>query len=134
MSDTRAVVSQIVPPPQPELDFAVGVLEQDGAAVIAFSGEMDLAASTDMSAAIEHALTLGLPVLVDLCDVSFMDSTGLSLVLRARALAEMRGLSFAVSCTPAGVAERLFGIVGLAETLSLHGSRSAARSALRTAA
>ena len=127
-------MTQILPAPQPELDFSVELLDHDDAALLVLAGEIDMAASTDVSAAIEHALTRSQPLVVDLCAVSFMDSTGLSLVLRARSLAEMRGLAFAVSCAPSGAAARLFGLVGLTDALALHGSRAAALDAVRTAA
>ena len=134
MSSTPAAVTQVLPPPEPELDFSVEVLDHDEAAILALAGEIDMAASQDVSAAIEHALTRSLPVVVDLCDVSFLDSTGVSLVLRARSLAEMRGLGFAVSCAPAGAAGRVFGLVGLTDALPLHSSRAAALGAVRAAA
>lgn len=93
-----------------------------------------MGSAADVSAAIEHVLTRGLPVVVDLCGVRFIDSTGLSLILRARSMAQMRGLGFAVCCAPSGPAERLFGLVGLADALPLHPARSNALHALRAAA
>jgi anti-anti-sigma factor len=60
-----------------------------GNPVIAFSGEIDLATSPEMSSALEPWTRAGGPVTIDLSEVTFMDSTGVhALVDAARALGD----------------------------------------------
>lgn len=51
--------------------------------VLAPSGELDLAASTFLRAALVEACDEGLPVVVDLSEVTFIDSTALGVLVAA---------------------------------------------------
>jgi anti-anti-sigma factor len=59
---------------------------RDGdSAAIALSGELDLASAEELDAAIRSAEEAGIArIVVDLSGVSFIDSTGLSVLLRAK--------------------------------------------------
>jgi anti-anti-sigma factor len=94
----------IKPPP-----FEVEVRELDGVAVVEVRGEIDLVTAPQLAAAVEEAILdhgAPRPLLVDLGECTFMDSTGLAVLLRAQdRLGEDPGL--AVACPPAGAAARL---------------------------
>ncbi len=65
-------------------DFSLTVAESDGRVVLAVSGELDVATTPVMQAAFEELAVRGLPIVVDLSEVPFMDSTGLAALLSMR--------------------------------------------------
>jgi anti-anti-sigma factor len=67
--------------------------------VLAVSGEVDLATAPDLEEAVTAAVstTGAQAVRIDLAQVSFMDSTGLRVLLSGRQAAEQRGLAFTVA-------------------------------------
>lgn len=80
-------------------------------------GEFDLAAMATTHGALAAALGHEWEILlVDLAGLSFLDSSGLRFVLRARARCERAGRGFAVRRGPAEV-HRVFELTGLAERL-----------------
>lgn len=76
-----------------------------GECLIAPTGELDLASAPDLVAEFEFALEhMGPDLLVDLTHVSFIDSSGLAALVRARLTAEKRGGSLALTGPDAAVA------------------------------
>ena len=70
----------------------------DGRALVALSGELDLAVAPDLVAEIEFALDQVSPHLVlDLTKVEFIDSSGLTMLLRLRQLTQERGGSLVLT-------------------------------------
>lgn len=67
--------------------------------VLAVSGEVDLGTAPSLEEAVTTAVeTAGArAVRIDLTDVSFMDSTGLRVLLSGRQAAEQRGIAFSVA-------------------------------------
>jgi anti-anti-sigma factor len=58
------------------------VVERDGATVLIVVGEVDLATAPTLDARLQHAIVDGSrPVIVDLDQVSFMDSSGLQVLV-----------------------------------------------------
>jgi anti-sigma B factor antagonist len=100
-------------------NFNVEVRNGDNAVVIGVSGELDLASSP----ALEHELEQGAAtkaelVIVDLRSLEFMDSTGLSVLVRAHQRATENGQRFGVVKGPQQV-QRLLSLTGVAERLTL---------------
>jgi len=85
--------------------------ELDGVAVVAVRGEIDLVTAPQLEVLVEEAILdhgAPRPVLVDLVECTFMDSTGLALLLRAQdRLGEDPGLAIACppDCAPARLLE-----------------------------
>lgn len=70
----------------------------NGECLIAPTGELDLATAPDLVAEFEYAMEhLSPRLLVDLTDVSFVDSSGLAALVRARITAEERGGTLALT-------------------------------------
>lgn len=70
----------------------------DGRALMALSGELDLAIAPDLVTEMEYALDHVSPHLVlDLSDVEFIDSSGLTMLLRVRQLTQERGGSLVLT-------------------------------------
>jgi anti-sigma B factor antagonist len=110
--------------------FAVTGAGLRGAPGVAVRGEIDLAAAGALAEALEAAIrdSVGAFVL-DLCDVEFLDSGGVSVLLRARALLAQDDRALAVVCPP-GPVRRLFEVVGIDDLLALYATRADAAAAL----
>ena len=63
--------------------FAVTPVVRDGCHVLVLEGELDRLVAPELDAAID-ACTDGLPVVVDLSSLTFVDSAGLHVLLRGR--------------------------------------------------
>jgi anti-sigma B factor antagonist len=87
-----------------------------------------------MMAALNEALAnMESPLVVDLSDVVFMDSTGLALLMNARRRVLRRGQGFAIIC-PVGPISRLFEIADMVESLRVCPDEETARLAATQAA
>jgi anti-sigma B factor antagonist len=98
-------------------------------AVIAVAGEIDIAGKPVLDRALDAAIEAGaLELWVDLGEVTFIDSTGLHLMLalQRRLQALNRRLALIV---PGGPVHRLVGLAGLEGVLPLHASRQEAHAA-----
>jgi anti-anti-sigma factor len=90
-----------------------------GAAVVDVTGELDLASSPMLEQELESsAVASASLVIVDLRQLEFMDSTGLSVLVRAHQRALESGKRFAVIKGPQQV-QRLLTLTGVAERLEL---------------
>ncbi|MFL5822520.1 MAG: STAS domain-containing protein [Solirubrobacteraceae bacterium] len=100
-------------------NFDVQVRDGDQAVVIGVSGELDLASSPALEQELESRVTSGTElVIVDLRHLEFMDSTGLSVLVRAHQRATESGQRFAVVKGPQQV-QRLLSLTGVADRLTL---------------
>lgn len=99
------------------LEFGLEIDAAGDAVVIAASGELDLQhRDTLAEAAIGH-LEQGRSVVVDLAKVTFIDSSGLSALIRSRQAAHRVGGSFSIRGASGAVA-RVLEITGLGDSLS----------------
>jgi anti-anti-sigma factor len=95
--------------------FKTEVRQQGPATVICLSGELDLASSAALEEVLEG--TAGAQILIlDLRDLEFIDSTGLSVLVKAHQAAEEGGRQFGLVKGGAQV-QRLLTLTGLAERL-----------------
>ena len=98
----------------------------DGSHLIVAGGELDLAATSEMSAIFAMA-TAGPQdaVVLDLVGVDFIDSSALGTILRAAQQLEVSGKRLHV-VAPEGPVRRLLEITGTASRFSLHTTRDSA--------
>jgi anti-sigma B factor antagonist len=112
--------------------FEAEAHELDGVAVVAVRGEIDLVTAPRFEAAVEQAILdhgAPRPLLVDLDACTFMDSTGLAILLRAQdRLGEDPGL--AIVCLPARPPDRLLELAAR-NVLRRYATRGDALAALR---
>jgi len=101
-------------------NLSVEVRDEDQAVVvIGVSGELDLASSPALENELERgAASAAAMVIVDLRRLEFMDSTGLSVIVRAHQRATENGQRFGVVKGPQQV-QRLLSLTGVAERLTL---------------
>ena len=91
--------------------------EQPPAAMLRLSGDIDLATADDVVARGAKLLTHrppGVPLIVDLGEVTFLDSSGLSALVRLRRAAEAQGSQVLLRDVPQRVTV-LLELAGLAE-------------------
>lgn len=99
--------------------FRVAAHSQGEAEVLTVGGELDLAAAASLQEELDRALGSGSPLIViDLKELDFIDSTGLSVLVRAHQQAQESGLQFGL-VNPGAQVERLLSLTGLAGRLTL---------------
>jgi anti-sigma B factor antagonist len=99
--------------------FRVEVRNADAATVITVSGELDLASSPALEEELERvAQSDAKVVVVDLRHLEFMDSTGLSVLVRAHQRAEENGRRLGLVNGSQQV-QRLLTLTGVADRLTL---------------
>ena len=100
-------------------NFSVEVQDDERAFVIGVSGELDLASSPELERELERGASSDVELLIiDLRKLEFMDSTGLSVLVRGHQKATQNGKEFAVVKGPQQV-ERLLSLTGVAERLTV---------------
>jgi anti-anti-sigma factor len=100
--------------------FSISVTEQGGRAVVAITGELDLATSPDLEEVVLGRVDRGQSVLLDLRELQFMDSSGLRILIAAHARAGEGEGEFAIVRPPAGSeVEKILGIAGVEQQLQI---------------
>src|SRR3954469_3154476 len=101
-------VQKVVHPPE----FVCDVRPDGRRAVVRLAGELDLQVAGDVGAAVEELLDAGCPaVVVDLRELSFLDSSGVHMLIEARRSAERRRRGLALIRGPRNV-QRVLQITG----------------------
>jgi anti-anti-sigma factor len=102
------------------LDEATFTLAEDagsgGECVIRLRGELDIDSAPDLQRALLRSRPAQQRVVLDLSELKFMDSTGLRVLLRARAAAEEGRWELFMRNVPANI-QRLFDMTGVHEAL-----------------
>jgi anti-sigma B factor antagonist len=99
--------------------FRVEVANKGEASVVSVVGELDLASSPALEEELERLAAGNAPlVIVDLSALEFMDSTGLSVLVRAHHRAAENGQRFGLINGSQQV-QRLLSLTGVAERLTL---------------
>ena len=97
--------------------------------VLAVTGELDIATAPVLRGAVDRVMeSAAVELWIDLNQVTFMDSTGLRVMLDAQRRVKLHSKSLAVICRP-GPVRRVFGLSRVDEALTIHASRSAAHAA-----
>ena len=109
-----------IEPPEP---FRVDERRDGDRTVLVLHGELDLATIDDVRARLDALQAERRPVLLDLDELAFMDSTGIRLVLQAVQDAERTGWEFALTRGSPAV-ERVFAAAGLESRLPFEQARS----------
>jgi anti-sigma B factor antagonist len=105
----------------------VKVIEREGLPVVQLEGELDLYTAAEFRNRLGEVLEAGPPaVVIDLSRTSYIDSSGLAVLLRASKV--VSGTLAVVS--PRDRVTRLFQVTGLASSLTLHRTLAEALKAL----
>ena len=79
-------------------------------------GELDIATAPELAELIAGLRQRGHAVVVDMAEVTFMDSTGLTTIIDAQVAAQRNGWSFAVR-RPSPPVKRVFALAGVERLL-----------------
>lgn len=93
--------------------FSLEVVKTEGEQVVALRGELDVANSDFVKRTL---LSSELPVVVDMADLAFIDSSGLTALVHASNELTKRGLALRVRGVSPGL-RRLFELTGLTKLL-----------------
>ena len=97
--------------------FSVDVLSENGSPMLRISGELDLASSPKLEEALERATaTSPSLIIIDLRDLDFMDSTGLSVLIHAHQQAQQSGHRLGIVNGSQQI-RRLLSLTGVADRL-----------------
>jgi anti-anti-sigma factor len=108
----------------------------DGIRIVAVRGELDLSTAPELEGPLQEAVTAGdAPVVVDLSECAFIDSTGIALIVRAwkqlDGAVNGDGPQRIVICGCNDQVGRVLEITGLGTSIPIHDSRDEALAALR---
>jgi anti-sigma B factor antagonist len=121
----RRRTTAIPPEQQPVRPFAATVSATDFGTLVEVTGEVDIATSPRLRAALAERPRTGGLLVVDLTTVAFMDSSGLSVVLALQHDTTAAGERLAIVCPP-GPVRLLFEVTGVDTELPLYATRAAA--------
>jgi anti-sigma B factor antagonist len=100
--------------------------ELDDAVVLTAQGYLDLSTRLKLSTVLNDVVTAERgAVVVDLCDVTFLDSTGLGVLMNALRRLTRQRRDLRIVCPPGSI-RRIFELSGLDGTFSLYHSREEA--------
>jgi len=103
----------------PPADLSTAVEHEGDTTVLRVSGEVDLVNAHELAAALDEAAGSGGALVVDLCEVPFMDSTGLRSIIQMRERFERDGRPpLRVRLDEQGPVARLLDLVGLRDVLT----------------
>lgn len=103
-------------PEGPEFDARVE--QREGYVVVVARGELDMDSAPPLRALMASPDAAAPTVILDLRGVSFVDSSGLSVIVGEHQRAKAEGYRFAVSIAGARQVERLFELCGLKGTVA----------------
>lgn len=107
---------------------------EGGGRVVVVRGELDLGTAPELEGPLEEAVGANEPLLIDLSECEFIDSTGIAMIVRAwQQLTDNDGGSGGrmVICSANEQVRRVLEITGLEISIPVHASRDAALAALR---
>jgi anti-sigma B factor antagonist len=114
-----------------ERPFAVERLPASGPPGVLVRGELDLHSAPDLTLALDAAIRESQGAfVVDLCDVTFLDSSGVAVLVHARALLGRDDRDLVVVCPP-GAVRRLFEVARIDDLFALFDSREEAAASLQ---
>ena len=111
---TTARRSRMPDPPQEQIQIT-RLTEPDGARRLVVAGELDMAVADHLGAAVREHRTSGQVLTVDLSQVTFMDSTGMRLLIMLDAESRTNGWRLSLLAGPA--VWRVVELCGLQEML-----------------
>lgn len=111
---------------QVDQDFRISEQVRDGSSVVSPQGEVDVATAPALRDHLARVIERDRgPVVVDLAAVTFIDSTGLGVLIGARTLCDDKGRNLRVVVSEPRIL-KVFEITGLTELFTIHPSLESA--------
>jgi anti-sigma B factor antagonist len=109
---------------------SIEVLSADNVTILDLTGEIDISTAIEFKEAMLQSLEAGgRRIVVDATKVTFMDSSGVSVLISGERRLRPLGSSLAVACSPN--VKRILQVAGLGALFALHASRAEAMRAVR---
>jgi anti-anti-sigma factor len=99
-----------------------------GTTIVSLAGELDLSTVPRLEDALLEQIEQRAAVMLDLSQLSFIDSSGIGVLMRARQIANGTPISLVIA--PGSQVERIFEVAGVAQALSVFSDRTSAMAAL----
>jgi len=113
------------------MNLTLATTDENGIAVIAAHGEIDVSTAPQLRQAIVEVASAGPgPLVIDLADVDFLDSTGLGVLVSGLKRFRTMG-SDVILVVAANRILKVFEITGLTQVFHIHTTREAAIAAAR---
>lgn len=112
--DRGAIFTRLV---DQDPSFKIERQSTQGRLRLSVSGEVDIAATDELETAVNEASESARTVEIDLHEVSFIDSTGLRAVLKAKALCAERGVELLLVPSRHEAPRRTFELAGVLDLL-----------------
>ena len=98
----------------PPIEFRIDRTDEEGGAVrLIVRGELDALTAPRLQAALDRLRDDHTPVLLDLSEIGFVDSSGLAVLVAAKRQAQTNGWRFAIDRQLAQPVQRLFQLAGI---------------------
>jgi anti-sigma B factor antagonist len=113
--------------------FEASTAELDGGVrVVVVRGELDLGTAPELEGPLEQAIAAGEPLLIDLSECEFIDSTGIAMIVRAWQQLGDGGSEpgRGVICSGNEQVRRVLEITGLEDSIAIYADRDEALAAL----
>jgi anti-sigma B factor antagonist len=114
-----------IPADRPVRPFTAEAVATDRGVIVDVAGEVDIATAPRLREALATRPRVDGLLLVDLTSVTFMDSSGLAVILELQAEVAQAGARLAIVCPP-GPVRLLFEVTGVDVDLPLFPTREAA--------
>jgi anti-sigma B factor antagonist len=103
---------------------------EGGVRVVSVRGELDLGTAPELEGPLEDAIGAEAPLLIDLSECEFIDSTGIAMIVRAWQRLGEGGNGRVVICSGNEQVRRVLEVTGLEREIPVRASRDAALAAL----
>ncbi|SFP02742.1 MULTISPECIES: STAS domain-containing protein [Actinomadura] len=101
------------------MDFDISLMRDDRCTLVRVKGDIDVVSRTRFEETLFEVVESGEPMVVDMREVTFCDSTGLNAIVAANRRAGERGTHIALVALPPRV-QRVFRITGLDKFIPIH--------------
>jgi len=113
------------------MNLTLATTDEDGVAVVSAHGEIDVATAPELRQAIVEVASAGPgPLVIDLTDVDFLDSTGLGVLVSGLKRFRTMGTDVILVIASNRIM-KVFEITGLTQVFHIHTTREAAIAAAR---
>jgi anti-anti-sigma factor len=102
-----------------ERPFSVRCEQRDGGVIVAASGEVDMSTTPALREQLRSPAAQAPVVVLDLREVTFMDSSGLGVIVGQHKRAQERDEQFAVAVGGAAAVQRILELSGLVKVLDI---------------
>lgn len=101
------------------MDFDISLMRDDRCTVVRVQGDIDVVSRTRFEETLFEVVDTGEPMVVDMREVTFCDSTGLNALVAANRRAREHGGHIALVALPPRV-QRVFRITGIDKFIPIH--------------